>query len=62
MRAKIIILLASVVACGAVAATALEASGSQVVGLRRLTENEYRNSIADIFGKQIKVQDRKSVV
>lgn len=56
MRAKIIILLASVVACGAVAATALEASGSQVVGLRRLTENEYRNSIADIFGKQIKVQ------
>ena len=39
-----------------VAASALAASGSHVVGLRRLTENEYRNSIADIFGKDISVQ------
>jgi len=29
---------------------------NQVVGLRRLTEQEYRNSIADIFGKEIAVQ------
>ena len=57
MRAKVVLLLASVVACGAwVGAAALEASGTQVVGLRRLTENEYRNSIADILGKQIQVQ------
>jgi hypothetical protein len=32
------------------------AAGSDVVGLRRLTEQEYRNSIADIFGKDIVVQ------
>ncbi len=32
------------------------AAGSDVVGLRRLTEQEYRNSIADIFGKDIAVQ------
>src|SRR5882757_8098345 len=35
---------------------AAEASNSQVVGLRRLSEQEYRNSIADIFGKDIAVQ------
>jgi hypothetical protein len=34
----------------------LAASGSQVAGLRRLSEQEYRNSIADIFGKDIAVQ------
>ncbi|HEY2011573.1 MAG TPA: DUF1592 domain-containing protein [Rhizomicrobium sp.] len=32
------------------------ADTSEVVGLRRLTEQEYRNSIADIFGKDIVVQ------
>ena len=35
---------------------ALAAGGSEVVGVRRLTEQEYRNSIADIFGKDIVVQ------
>jgi len=30
--------------------------GGQVVSLRRLTQNEYRNSIADIFGPEIVVQ------
>ena len=34
----------------------LAASSGQVVGLRRLSEQEYRNSIADIFGKDIAVQ------
>ncbi len=29
---------------------------SYVVSLRRLTEQEYRNSIADIFGKEIEVR------
>jgi hypothetical protein len=32
------------------------ASDGAVVGLRRLTEQEYRNSIADIFGQTITVQ------
>ena len=32
------------------------AGGDQVVKLRRLSEQEYRNSIADIFGKDIAVQ------
>lgn len=34
----------------------MAAGGSDVVGMRRLTEQEYRNSIADIFGKDIVVQ------
>ena len=38
------------------AAPALAASGGDVVSMRRLTEQEYRNSIADIFGKDITVQ------
>jgi len=32
------------------------AGGAEVVSMRRLTEQEYRNSIADIFGKDIVVQ------
>ena len=32
------------------------AENSYVVSLRRLTEQEYRNSIADIFGKEIQVR------
>lgn len=57
MRTKVILILTSIVACGAwVGAAALEASGSHVVGMRRLTENEYRYSIADILGKNIAVQ------
>ncbi len=35
---------------------AMAAGGSDVVGMRRLTEQEYRNSIADIFGKDIVAQ------
>jgi hypothetical protein len=37
-------------------APALAASGGDVVSMRRLTEQEYRNSIADIFGTDIVVQ------
>src|SRR5215467_8076333 len=40
---------------GAVVA-APPADPSYVVSLRRLTEQEYRNSIADIFGKEIEVR------
>jgi len=32
------------------------APSSQVVSMRRLTQEEYRNSIADIFGKEIEVR------
>jgi hypothetical protein len=41
---------------GAVALAAPPADRSYVVSLRRLTEQEYRNSIADIFGKEIEVR------
>jgi len=41
---------------GAVAVAAPPANDSYVVSLRRLTEQEYRNSIADIFGKEIEVR------
>src|ERR1041385_5090883 len=41
---------------GAIAVAAPQADRSYVVSLRRLTEQEYRNSIADIFGKEIEVR------
>src|SRR6476659_3246307 len=41
---------------GAVAVAAPPTDHSYVVSLRRLTEQEYRNSIADIFGKEIEVR------
>jgi hypothetical protein len=41
---------------GTVAVAAPPADHSYVVSLRRLTEREYRNSIADIFGKEIEVR------
>ena len=41
---------------GAIAVAAPPAERSYVVSLRRLTEREYRNSIADIFGKEIEVR------
>ena len=57
MRTRVVLGIAAFVACGTwIGAAALEASGSQVVGMRRLTEQEYRNSIADILGKDIVVQ------
>ncbi|MEO8129804.1 MAG: DUF1592 domain-containing protein, partial [Bryobacteraceae bacterium] len=43
--------------CGrALAVAAPPADQSRAVSLRRLTEQEYRNSIADIFGKEIEVR------
>lgn len=43
--------------CGAAAIAAAQSSdNSYVLSLRRLTEQEYRNSIADVFGKQIEVR------
>src|SRR5437868_8589030 len=41
---------------GAAVVAAPPADQSYVASLRRLTEQEYRNSIADIFGKEIEVR------
>src|SRR6476646_3160487 len=41
---------------GAIAVAAPPVDHSYVVSLRRLTEQEYRNSIADVFGKEIEVR------
>ena len=38
------------------AAPVLAAASSEVISLRRLTQGEYRNSIADIFGPEIEVR------
>ncbi len=40
------------------AAASPAATGPGIVGLRRLTEAQYRNSIADIFGPEIRVAGR----
>src|SRR5947209_5055142 len=59
MRNKLIVSAATVgfglIGC-AVYAVAMAAPASEVVSLRRLTEKEYRNSIADIFGPEIVVE------
>ena len=55
MRKKVILAVAALLAAFTAIPTWAAASG-QVVGLRRLSEQEYRNSIADIFGKNITVQ------
>src|SRR3954469_17353154 len=42
--------------CGGAVAMAAAPENSYTVSMRRLTEQEYRNSIADIFGKEIEVR------
>jgi hypothetical protein len=49
-------LYAIVAIFGAAVALSAPPTKSQVVSMRRLTEQEYRNSIADIFGKEIEVR------
>lgn len=57
MRAKGLLAIVTFVTCSLSAGvTGWAADKGQVVGLRRLSEQEYRNSIADIFGKDIAVQ------
>ena len=46
----------TLLASAAAIASAQAAPSSQVVSMRRLTQAEYRNSIADIFGKDIEVR------
>jgi len=56
VRKRVILAIAAVLGCAWAGAAAWAAANSQVAGLRRLSEQEYRNSIADIFGKDIAVQ------
>lgn len=59
MRDVIFALFLVVLVSGAMVtgiASAQTAPGSQVVSMRRLTQAEYLNSIADIFGKEIEVR------
>ena len=46
----------TLVICGGAAVVAAPPENSYVASLRRLTEQEYRNSIADIFGKEVEVR------
>src|ERR1044072_7852946 len=48
--------LLSLTVLSALVGMAEAATSSQVVSMRRLTQAEYRNSIADIFGKEIEVR------
>jgi hypothetical protein len=50
------VLFLTLAICGAAVVAAPAADNSYVASLRRLTEQEYRNSIADIFGKEIEVR------
>src|SRR5881275_1316212 len=56
-RAQAVLCLILAIPGGAVAAAAAAPTDhSYVVSMRRLTEQEYRNSIADVFGKEIEVR------
>jgi hypothetical protein len=57
MRTKVILAVTAFLVGATSGGVAAWAAGNEdVVGLRRLSEQEYRNSIADIFGKDIVVQ------
>jgi len=57
-RIRPVFVALGVIAAGLCAAIAVAAPQSQPAGVRLLTESEYRNSIADIFGPTIAVQGR----
>ena len=50
------VLSLTVLSAVAISAVPAMAASSQVASMRRLTQEEYRNSIADIFGKEIEVR------
>ncbi|HEX4636138.1 MAG TPA: DUF1592 domain-containing protein [Rhizomicrobium sp.] len=57
MRKTVTLTIAAYLICATSGAVAARSAGSdQTECLRRLTEQEYRNSIGDIFGKDIAVQ------
>ncbi|MBA2590386.1 MAG: DUF1587 domain-containing protein, partial [Alphaproteobacteria bacterium] len=49
-------LFASVLSAALLVVPAMAAPSQQVTSLRRLTQAEYRNSVADIFGSEIEVR------
>jgi hypothetical protein len=51
-------LAAALLALAALTTAAAAEEAPRLSGMRRLTESEYRNSIADIFGRDIQVQGR----
>ena len=55
MRSKFIWIITAAVA-GSACSSAFAAPSQQVTSLRRLTQAEYRNSVADIFGSEIEVR------
>lgn len=58
MRAKTLIFLCGLTLAGAGSAVSAAVPEPYLAGLRRLTETQYRNSIADIFGPGILVQGK----
>src|SRR3569833_1949507 len=54
----VVFLLAGTVGSLAAEAVPVSAPAARLSGMRRLSESEYRNSIADIFGADIEVQGR----
>src|SRR5690348_503366 len=58
MRGSTLIFLGGLCLFAGVQAAAAAAQGPYLSGLRRLTESQYRNSIADIFGPDILVQGK----
>jgi len=54
----VVFLLAGTVGALAAEAVPVSAPAARLSGMRRLSESEYRNSIADIFGADIEVQGR----
>jgi hypothetical protein len=56
MRTLFASVLSAALLASVAVAPALAASSQQVVSLRRLTQAEYRNSVADIFGSEIEVR------
>ena len=57
-RAGHLILLTGLALMAAQSAVYAATQGPYLTGLRRLTESQYRNSIADIFGPTIVVQGK----
>jgi hypothetical protein len=58
-RAGQLLILCSAILCASSAAmSAFADTAVRISGMRRLSESEYRNSISDIFGKDIDIQGR----
>ena len=56
MHKRVLVAVLTVFVLAGMSQVPASAASGEVVSMRRLTEQEYRNSIADIFGKDIAVQ------